>query len=976
MRQDPAPSLSLVGEEGKKEENNYTRSLDRECWGSQVLRMKATVGKQFASQTAWERVLEGCSANKANFLASSLSMPKYSFNARPSFQSELAHLKSINEMYKQQTNCPQLDCGVYCLLDGPPFANGDAHIGHAYNKILKDIVVRFQLLFNRKRIKFVPGWDCHGLPIEIKATSMRIKSNCEDSADENGLIVDKMDSTIEPKDGKPKILLLRQACHKTAQDSIDLQKRAFEKLGILADWNDSYKTFDKKYGIMELKLWKKMYDSGLIYRAKKPVYWSPSSNTALAESELSYNDQHESLGVYFFLQLQKRPTFRLLLWTTAPWTIASNQLVAIRASLDYALLENGFVVAAKVASNLFPGTKISQTFSGHELVDEVYFNPLTKLSGKIANAEFVDEAQGTGIVHIAPAHGKEDFALFNRLTGEAVLDSVGKDATFNSICPVVEWRGMSIWNTPAIISSLKSCGMFHKSEPYKHSYPYDWRTQQPVIVRVTNQWFFASSKIKSQALTCINEVKFSNEHDKAKLQLALSNHSFDWCISRQRTWGIPIPFLYWRKSHKIFFDDLIFGKIISVFEKEGLDAWWTQDVQHFLPDTYQHLSSELYKGTDIFDVWFDSGLAWHQLDGAADIYVEGYDQFRGWFQSTLLTWLGTGRNGTPFKQLLSHGFVTDREGKKMSKSQGNVLQPLKLAEQYGMESVRCWVASSNYSSDVSISNDQLLQAKEQVGRIRNYMKFIYGNVSLSNSKRPRLFSIDIFFLHQLHDAHKKYSNYMKELQIEKATNLLFKFFQLDLSTFYFSSSKDRLYCDSNDSEYKLSCLYVMEKCRDILLKCLFPVFPFTVEELMAREKRATLDYLLGITLEEEKIDEEVLKEGNLLRAQKTKIHHKLKELNLRPLQCCIASHSSQFKRFSLQEMTDIFQFSLPDPSLSCDLLFENEFFTIVKSPRLKCSRCLNYAAREVKNSLHLCQRCIQFFGQNFEADSTKLASLN
>ena len=943
------------------------------------MRIKPRV--QFSTQSAWKQLLEGSLAGKKDFLLDSLRMPKYSLNTKPSFQHEMVYLKSISEMYKQQSECPQLDGKSYCLLDGPPFANGNAHIGHAYNKILKDIIVRFQLLFNRRRIRFVPGWDCHGLPIELKAILKELKRE-ELSEGKRGLENNTMQSTIESDSlgTKNKALELRQFCRETVQESIKLQKESFSKLGILTDWNNCYRTIDKDYGIKELEIWKRMYDCELVYRDKKPVYWSPSSNTALAESELIYNDNHQSLSVYFCFPLLKDSTCKLLLWTTTPWTIVSNQLVAIKETSDYVLLENGFIIGVNVASKLFPNTTVSKRISGVELINESYINPLTKSIGRIVGAEFVSEHEGTGIVHISPAHGKDDFLLFTRTSKEQILDVVSESGTFKSNCPVVEWRGMSIWNNATIISSLHSCEMLYKSEPFKHSYPYDWRTSQPVITRITNQWFFSSSsKLKSTALSTLDRVKFYNEHDREKFQLALSRNSFDWCISRQRTWGIPIPVLYWRNSEEVFFNDLVFDKIISVFQKEGFDCWWRCDVDHFLPDSYQHLKDDLCKGHDIFDVWFDSGLAWHQLDTMADLVVEGSDQFRGWFQSLLLTWLGSEKKGPPFKQLLSHGFINDSEGKKMSKSQGNVLHPLKVAEQFCVESIRCWVATSTHSTDVTISTEQLLQMKEQVTKIRNYLKFIYGNtIESSPIEKPcSLFAIDRYLLSLLQDTLEKYFNLMEDLQIEKATNLLFKFFHHDLSTFYFSSSKDRLYCDSISSTYRNSCLYTLVRCKKILLKCLFPILPFTVEELISNQRLNTLDYLLDINVEEEETrDKLLMQEGDLIRNQKSKIHQKLKELNVHPLKCCITTSNAQWNYFSLQEITDIFQFSPKLTKTGSELLWNDEFFKISKTCDKKCSRCLNYNANTLIESIWLCERCIQCIQESDLISSEKVQNKN
>uniref|UniRef100_A0A803YDP5 isoleucine--tRNA ligase n=1 Tax=Meleagris gallopavo TaxID=9103 RepID=A0A803YDP5_MELGA len=573
----------------------------------------------------------------------------------------------------------------FCLHDGPPYANGDPHVGHALNKILKDITNRFHMMRGYK-VHYVPGWDCHGLPIELKALS-------EIKGAEN----------LSPVE-------IRQKAKEFAERAIEKQKAAFIRWGIMADWANCYCTFDPKYEANQLRVFHKMYDKGFIYQDYKPVFWSPSAKTALAEAELEYNEQHVSRSVYMKFPLLKSPPklasvidgsspTSVLVWTTQPWTVPANQAVCYMPDAEYYL-------SAKV-SPLLP-------------------------------ANHVTMAKGTGLVHTAPAHGMEDYSVasHHQLPTECLVDERGHFT--EAAGPELKNKNVLEEGNEAVIKMLQAAGSLLKEEKYVHSYPYDWRTKKPMIIRASKQWFVNTANVKATAQEVLKKVKIIPTSAVSRMLEMLDRRTF-WCISRQRCWGVPIPVFYQKDTGESLINSETITDIIKIVEQQGTDAWWTLPIEQLLSKEAVakaggHDVLDYVKGQDVLDIWFDSGTSWaHVLEGTeqrADVYLEGKDQLGGWFQSSLLTSVAT-RKKAPYKTLIVHGFTLGEKGEKMSKSIGNVVDPDVVINggddhtkdpPYGADVLRWWVAESNVFTEVLIGPVVLNAARDDINKVRTKSK--------------------------------------------------------------------------------------------------------------------------------------------------------------------------------------------------------------------------------------------------------------
>ncbi|XP_078491947.1 isoleucine--tRNA ligase, mitochondrial isoform X1 [Ciona intestinalis] len=749
---------------------------------------------------------------------------------------EIQNVCDFSGLYKWQ-HLNNTSDKQFILHDGPPYANGDVHVGHALNKILKDITNRYKLL-RGYQVHYKPGWDCHGLPIEIKA----IKAN-----------EFKTLNTSE----------IRKKSKSFAEETIEIQKRAFQRWGVMADWGNScYYTYDKDYQAKELNSFYKLYERGFVYRALKPVYWSPSSGTALAESELVYNDNHISRSVYVtFPLLSKLPelsfddVIKVLVWTTQPWTLPANQTLCFSPNIKYCIAScthaSGLYLLAvdcieAITRRTGEKFNILQTFDGSCLEGMICRHPMyLERTVRMISSDIANTSKGTGVVHIAPAHGTDDFGIGQKhnLSTES---SVNSDGEFMAgIAPNLEGKFIFTSGNEAVVEMLKEeMNLFHEHD-YKHSYPYDWRTKQPIFVHTSNQWFVDTAMLANKAEAAISGITTYPDNGVSSMLNRLQLRSY-WCISRQRAWGLPIPVFYHKESDELLLNESTIQHLVSLVLKHGADIWWEGSNSELLSPKYN--ADEYERGSDILDIWFDSGVSWDCVlrdnknrTTQADFYIEGKDQYGGWFQSSLLTSVGL-QGVAPYKNLMVHGFVLDEKGQKMSKSIGNVVDPMVLTNggknpqrdpAYGADALRWWVAESNVHQDIHISATIIKSAAESVQKIRNSVRFMLGNLNEFDEtnivQTPAMLILDQYFMDVLRTYKREVTAAYEVYDYSLVTRLTLKFIK-KFSNIYFTIVKDRLYCDEKESLRKRSCQSVLYFTLDALLKSVAPILPHLVEE--------------------------------------------------------------------------------------------------------------------------------------------------
>ncbi|XP_010640977.1 isoleucine--tRNA ligase, mitochondrial [Fukomys damarensis] len=778
------------------------------------------------------------------FYAGSPQVPR---QRQPDAELEVQQKCGFSELYSWQRERKVKT--EFCLHDGPPYANGDPHVGHALNKILKDIANRFHMMRGSK-IHFVPGWDCHGLPIEIKVLS-----------------------ELGGKAQSLSAMEIREKARTFAKAAIEKQKSAFIRWGIMADWNNCYYTFDGKYEARQLRIFYQMYDKGLVYRSYKPVFWSPSSRTALAEAELEYNPEHTSRSVYMKFPL-RAPSPKLaslldgatpvsvLVWTTQPWTVPANQAVCYAPQSRYAVVKcstsgDRYIVAAdkgpSLASALDTTFEVISTFSGEDLEGGACSHPL--VPGKVSPllpATHVTVAKGTGLVHTAPAHGMEDYGVAAQHS-LPVDCSVDEGGLFTAAAgPELESKAVLEEGTDEVIKMLQSVKSLLKEETLIHSYPYDWRAKKPVIVRASKQWFVKISDIKPAAQEALKAVKFIPGAALNAMTDVLERRPY-WCISRQRAWGVPIPVFHHRARDECLINSQTVEHVAKLVEQHGSDVWWTLPPEQLLPkEVLSQVSGpdglEYLPGQDILDIWFDSGTSWSCVipgaDQRADLYLEGKDQLGGWFQSSLLTSVAT-RGKAPFKTVMVHGFTLGERGEKMSKSLGNALDPdvvinggqdQSAEPPYGVDVLRWWVAASNVFTEVTLGPCVLSAARDDINKLRNTLRFLLGNVAgfapdTDSVPVDRMHVIDQYMLHLLQGLASKVTDAYKQYDFGKVVRLLQAFYTRELSGFYFSIIKDRLYCEKEDDPKRRSCQMALAQILDVLVRAFAPILPHLAEEV-------------------------------------------------------------------------------------------------------------------------------------------------
>ncbi|KAF2148809.1 isoleucyl-tRNA synthetase [Myriangium duriaei CBS 260.36] len=868
---------------------------------SRILRLaqQSGGGREPASQiTSWSQTLQ---------------LPRTSFPSRP-FQQDLDTYRKrcTDDLYVwQKENRPTLDDegddNTFVLHDGPPYANGAVHVGHAVNKILKDLLTR-TALSRGKNVSYRPGWDCHGLPIELRALKASSEVETGKKASKAGFAGGEAGvSGVLPK---VDALTIRDLARNLAKQTVKEQSQSFQSWGVMGDWDKPYLTMDKDFEIRQLGVFKEMVSKGLIYRQNKPVHWSPSSRTALAEAELEYEDNHKVTAAYIKFPITKLPPILAdnssvdparifaLIWTTTPWTLPANTAIGIRSDMTYTLIElpeqGQILVAKERLESLKPHFKdatpriIIDDISGAELVgsNTEYFNVLSGKTSKIVHADLVTALSGTGLVHLAAGHGMEDYLALKTLGFSDVFAPVDDEGKFTAEAfpsDPARLQGLYVESkgSKAVLEILREhqgLSLVLDAYSYQHRNPIDWRTKQPIIVRATDQWFADVESLQERAIESLEEVTFIPESGENRLKSFLKGRS-QWCISRQRAWGVPIPALHHKSTGEAVMTVESVEHIISVINERGTDAWWSD-----APDDAAWVSSTLppgdyIRGKDTMDVWFDSGTSWTSLaprDGRprADAYVEGSDQHRGWFQSSVLTHVSQSQESPalpPFGVLLTHGFTLDSAGRKMSKSLGNVVTPTEilngvltvtpknksksdrivLAAQadrtstLGPDALRLWVASSDVTHDISISQPSITAVHQALGKYRVTFKWLLGVLAdyPSPTLNPELLDslrlADQFVLYQLSKTAALVHEAQQDCDFPTAVKEINRFINADLSAAYFEIVKDRVYAGSiEDRVHIQTVLYII---LEELMQMLAPITPLLVEEVWAHfppERRA------------------------------------------------------------------------------------------------------------------------------------------
>lgn len=788
---------------------------------------------------------------------STMNLPKTGFPMRAGLaKSEPKRLADWNEnhVYEQVLKKNE-GHDKFVLHDGPPYANGPIHIGHAMNKIAKDMINRYQMM-QGKEVVYVPGWDCHGQPIEHKV--------------EEKLGTKKFNDTPTDK--------IREMCHEFAVENIELQKAGFRRLGVLGDWDNPYLTLYHVHDAADIEVFKAMFDKGMIYRGRKPVHWCKHCHTALAEAEIEYADE-VSPSVFVRFELIDVPEaltasgmpVDVVIWTTTPWTLPANSGVALSAEADYvaveaegrlgimakALWEKVFHGAAKLEdARLFVPAGESEPWCvhGEDLVGITYKQPIFEgITGKVVTADYVTLEDGTGCVHTAPGHGVDDYYTGMRC-GLPIIMPVDDDGRFyvgEEYGTGGPFSGLDTDEAnPKIIAWLRERGTLLAEKKINHSYPHCWRCKNPTIFRATDQWFVSMDEtgLREQALDQIrNNVRWYPERAANRIGAMVEGRP-DWCISRQRNWGVPIPsYTCADCGEKVMNDDTL-DAVIKLFHEKGSDAWFTDAPEDYLGDACvcpkcggHHLKAD----RDILDVWWDSGVSWkavcearENLEYPADVYLEGSDQHRGWFQSSLLT--SVGANGiAPYKAVVSQGFTLDGQGRKMSKSLGNVIDPNKVCDEMGADIIRLWVSSVDTSSDVAIDHEILARTSDAYRRFRNIFRFLLGELEGQFDPETEavafdeLLPLDKLMLARLTQVQAEVDEAYAAYEFNRVYRVLYDFVVTELSNVYLDALKDRLYCEKPGSLARRSAQTVTSELLSMLLRDLQPILAYTCDEVMA-----------------------------------------------------------------------------------------------------------------------------------------------
>ena len=912
-----------------------------------------------------------------------LNLPKTSFPMRgnlPKKEPEILRFWEEIDLYNKLMDEHRCD-EKFVLHDGPPYANGHIHIGHALNKILKDIVVKSKAM-QGYQTPFVPGWDCHGLPIE-RAVFKEIG---------------KRKDEVDP-------LEVRKKCRAYAEKWIKTQKEEFIRLGVIGDWKNPYITMDPRYQADIVRELGKFYEKGLVYRAKKPVYWCPSCVTALAEAEIEYSEETSpSIYVAFKVTDDKGKELpensHLVIWTTTPWTLPANVAVAVHPELDYVLFSSQgkhYIVAQNLLEDFKEKTELSgevlRKFKGSELEGIVYEHPFIDRKGKVVLADYVAADTGTGLVHIAPGHGEEDYqvGLKYNLPVIVPVDDYGR---FTEEAP--QWlKGVKIWDgNKLILEKLSQLGNLLFAGKITHSYPHCWRCKGKVIFRATPQWFIAMDKgnptLREVALKEIDRVEWIPEWGRTRIKNMVEQRP-DWCISRQRIWGVPIVAFYCEKCGKVIYSKELADHVADIFEKESADAWYEKSAKELLPEGFKCPEcggEDFRKEMDILDVWFDSGSSHAavlerrpELSWPADMYLEGSDQHRGWFQASLLHSCGT-RGRAPYLSVLTHGFTLDEKGYKMSKSVGNVVSPLDVVKKFGADILRLWVASENFTEDVRISDNILRQVAEVYKKIRNTFRFMLGNLKDFTPEKALLYEeleeIDKWAINRFYQLSNEITKAYNSYRFNRIYRLVYEYCANELSAVYLDISKDTLYCELPDSRKRRSAQTAIYRILHGLTVLLAPILSFTAEEVYSHIPGKEKD---SVFLEEfpplcEGLDEEVLKKWNAIMKVKTVVNKGLEKARSEDLiRHSLEASVTVYAEGELLQLLKAYEEQLPyvfitsyakvEPLSSApeEAISDDEIkglkVVVERAPGKKCERCWMYSEEVGKDTEYpdVCPRC-------------------
>ncbi len=796
-------------------------------------------------------------AKEKNSYHETMNLPKTAFPMRAGLaKSEPQRLAAWNENHVyEQLQKKNEGHSKFVLHDGPPYANGPIHIGHAMNKISKDIIMRYHAMLG-EQTPYIPGWDCHGQPIEHKV--------------EEKLGTAKFNATPTAK--------IREMCHEFAVENIELQKAGFRRLGVLGDWDHPYLTLYHEHDAADIEVFKAMFDNGMIYRGRKPVHWCKHCHTALAEAEIEYSDE-TSPSIFVRFELIDAPEalaaagmpVDVVIWTTTPWTLPANGGVALLGEADYIAVEAGgrlAIMAKALWEHVFHelvGLEDAALYTpahaddpwgahGEDLVGITYKHPIFEdVCGKIVTADYVTLEDGTGCVHTAPGHGVDDYytGMRNDLPIVMPVDDDGRFYVGEGYGTGGPFGGMDTDEAnPKIIEFLADRGTLLAEKSIGHSYPHCWRCKQPTIFRATDQWFVSMDEtgLRAQALSQIyDHVRFYPDRAKNRIGSMVEGRP-DWCISRQRNWGVPIPSYTCADCGEKVMNDATLDAVIALFKEKGSDAWFTDEPASYLGDACvcpvcggHHLKAD----RDILDVWWDSGVSWkavcegrEELEYPASMYLEGSDQHRGWFQSSLLT--SVGANGVaPYKAVVSQGFTLDGQGRKMSKSLGNVIDPNKVCDEMGADIIRLWVASVDTSSDVAIDHEILARTSDAYRRFRNTIRFLLGELEGQfESERDgvpfdELMPLDRLMIARLTQVQAEVDDAYAVYEFSRAYRALYDFVVTELSNVYLDALKDRLYCEEAGSHARRSAQTVLAELLSMLVRDLQPILSFTCDEVMA-----------------------------------------------------------------------------------------------------------------------------------------------
>lgn len=906
----------------------------------------------------------------------SLLMPKTSFEMRGNLATkEPLLIKKWTEegVYFKMNEGKDLE---FMLHDGPPYANGAMHCGHMLNRVLKDFVVRYKNMSGYKT-PFIFGWDTHGLPIENMVTKSGVNRKTTP------------------------IYEFREKCKEYAFTQVERQKADIRRLGCLGDYDHPYITLMPEFEAREVECFKEMALKGLIYKGLKPVYWSPSSESALAEAEIEYQDV-KAYTIYVSFDVKDGKGIvdndaKFIIWTTTPWTLPANLAICANPLFTYGLYETNkgkFVFLEDLKDTLaellgFETCSLIKEFKGKELDGIVCSHPFYDKESLVINGDYVTGETGTGLVHIAPGHGMDDFLVCMKygIKPYCPVDEHGK------LTEETGERLSGLFYEDANLEVLKILtenGHLLKEEDIVHSYPHDWRTHKPVIFRATPQWFCSIEPIREDLINAVHKIKWNPAWGETRMVNMIKDRA-DWCISRQRAWGVPIPIIYCEDGTPII-DEKVFDHFIKLIRENGSNIWYKLTEKELLPEGYTNEHSpngEFRKETDIMDVWFDSGSSWNGvlrergLKYPADLYLEGSDQYRGWFNSSLIVSLAT-TGEAPYKAVASHGFVVDDKWEKMSKSKGNGLDPLKIINVYGSDVLRLWAALTNYQQDVRISESIIKTISEQYRKIRNTFRFLLGNLSNGDvvdtfkeeDKQTELETIDKYILARLEEVKNKVIKNMDEYNFINATSEIMKFMSDDLSSFYLDIAKDILYCEEKDSKRRLQIQTVINELTFTLMRLLNPIIPFTMDEVNKNYPLRTQENVMyyAYPTETHEYDAETLNDFKVMKALRDKVLSALESARtsgligsaqeaLILLNIKDEATKKEIAKYSNEELQRIFIVSEVkfDENVT-ENSSEIACIKVEKHQGIKCDRCWNYFDESViheEEGVHLCPRCLK-----------------